>query len=70
VTRAAGGLARARPAAHAFTFVDDAGRKVEIPDRVQRVYAAGPPASVLVFALAPDKLVVDKLLGEPGVAPR
>jgi iron complex transport system substrate-binding protein len=25
--------------------------------RVERVYAAGPPASVLVFAIAPDKLV-------------
>jgi iron complex transport system substrate-binding protein len=41
----------------ARTFVDDAGRKVEIPDKVERVFAAGPPASVLVFALAPDKLI-------------
>ncbi len=41
----------------ARTFVDDAGRKVELPDKVERVYAAGPPASVLVFALAPDKLI-------------
>jgi len=38
-------------------FVDDAGRKVSLPDRVQRVYASGPPASVLVFALAPDTLI-------------
>lgn len=38
-------------------FVDDAGRKVALPDRVARVYAAGPPASVLVFALAPDSLI-------------
>jgi len=38
-------------------FVDDAGRKVRLPDRVERVYAAGPPASVLVFALAPERLV-------------
>lgn len=38
-------------------FVDDAGRRVEIPDKVERVFAAGPPASVLVFALAPDKLI-------------
>jgi iron complex transport system substrate-binding protein len=45
-------------AAHASRdFVDDAGRKVSLPDRVERVYAAGPPASVLVFALAPDKLI-------------
>ena len=43
--------------AAARTFVDDAGRKVELPDKVERVYAAGPPASVLVFALAPDKLI-------------
>ena len=43
--------------ATARSFVDDAGRKVELPDKVERVYAAGPPASVLVFALAPDKLI-------------
>lgn len=28
-----------------------------IPARVERVYAAGPPASVLAFAVAPDKLI-------------
>jgi iron complex transport system substrate-binding protein len=44
-------------AAAAREFVDDAGRKVTLPDRIERVYAAGPPASVLVFALAPDKLI-------------
>jgi iron complex transport system substrate-binding protein len=38
-------------------FVDDAGRKVALPDRVQRIFAAGPPASVLVFALAPGTLL-------------
>ncbi len=43
--------------ANAITFTDDAGRKVEIPNKVERVYAAGPPASVLVLALAPDKLI-------------
>jgi ABC-type Fe3+-hydroxamate transport system substrate-binding protein len=26
------------------------------PAKVERVYAAGPPASLLVFAIAPDKL--------------
>lgn len=35
---------------------DDAGREVAIPQRPARVYAAGPPASVLVFALAPQQL--------------
>lgn len=45
------------PAGAAREFIDDAGRKVSLPDKVTRVYAAGPPASVLVFALAPDTLV-------------
>ena len=39
------------------SFTDSAGRQVQVPARVDRVYAAGPPASVLVFALAPDKLI-------------
>ena len=38
-------------------FVDDAGRSVEIPERIERVMAAGPPASVLLYALAPDRMV-------------
>lgn len=38
-------------------FTDDAGRKVSLPDNVTRVYAAGPPASILVFALAPETLI-------------
>jgi iron complex transport system substrate-binding protein len=45
------------PALAEREFIDDAGRKVMLPDKVTRVYAAGPPASVLVFALAPDTLV-------------
>jgi iron complex transport system substrate-binding protein len=36
---------------------DAAGRTIRPPAKVERVYAAGPPASVLVFAIAPDKLV-------------
>src|SRR5215467_6057984 len=38
-------------------LVDSAGRKVAVPARVERIYAAGPPASILVFAIAPDKLI-------------
>jgi len=38
-------------------FTDSAGRKVELPQRVERIYTAGPPASILVFAVAPDKLI-------------
>lgn len=44
------------PAA-ARPFVDAAGRTVEIPDRVARVLAAGPPAAILLYALAPEKMV-------------
>jgi iron complex transport system substrate-binding protein len=39
------------------TVIDDAGRRAEVPAKVARVYAAGPPASILVFALAPEKLL-------------
>lgn len=42
---------------HSRPFTDDAARKVDIPDKVERIYAAGPPASVVVFAVAPDKLI-------------
>lgn len=37
--------------------VDSAGRHVEVPDRIERVMAAGPPASVLLTILAPEKLI-------------
>ena len=43
-------------AAAARDVTDAAGRKVTIPDRIARVVAAGPPASVLVVMLAPEKL--------------
>lgn len=37
-------------------FVDDAGRRVQVPARINRVFAAGAPAEVLLYTLAPDKL--------------
>ncbi|NTS32036.1 ABC transporter substrate-binding protein [Phyllobacterium sp. BT25] len=43
-------------AARAETFTDAAGRTVELPARVERIMAAGPPASVLLYVLAPQKL--------------
>ena len=49
-------LGLAAPAAAARTITDSAGRQVTIPDQVQRVFVAGPPASVLVYVLAPEKL--------------
>ncbi len=38
-------------------FVDDAGRTVALPSRVSRVFAAGAPAEVLLYTLAPELLV-------------
>src|SRR5271155_6071071 len=37
--------------------VDATGRKITVPDRVLRVYPAGPPAAVELYTLAPDLLV-------------
>ena len=37
-------------------FVDDADRRVELPASVARVFAAGAPAEVLLYTLAPEKL--------------
>lgn len=41
----------------ARTVTDSAGRHVDIPDHIARVVAAGPPASTLLYVLAPDKMV-------------
>ena len=38
-------------------FVDDAQRRVTLPANVERVFAAGAPAEVLLYTLVPDKLV-------------
>ena len=43
--------------AQARTVTDSAGRVVEIPGEVNRVFAAGPPASILVYALKPETLL-------------
>jgi iron complex transport system substrate-binding protein len=39
------------------TITDSAGRGVEISQRISRVLAAGPPASVLLYTLAPEKMI-------------
>ncbi|MDR3373902.1 MAG: iron ABC transporter substrate-binding protein [Ancalomicrobiaceae bacterium] len=44
------------PAA-ARMVVDSSGRHVEVPDAVHRVFAAGPPAAVLLYVVAPKTLV-------------
>jgi iron complex transport system substrate-binding protein len=48
----------ARPAsAQGRTVIDSANRRVLLPDKVSRVFVAGPPASVLVYVLAPEAMV-------------
>ena len=46
------------PEAHAARVVtDSAGRHVEVPDRIERVFPAGPPAMVFLYVLAPETLL-------------
>src|SRR5262245_44336222 len=47
-------LLLAMATAKARTVTDSASRKVDVPDRVERVFAAGPPASILLYVLAPQ----------------
>jgi iron complex transport system substrate-binding protein len=43
--------------ATARELVDSADRKLVLPDKIERVFAAGPPAAVVLAVLAPEKLV-------------
>jgi iron complex transport system substrate-binding protein len=48
-------LLTAVPGASARTVVDSAGRRIEVPVKIERVFAAGGPASVLLYTLALEK---------------
>jgi iron complex transport system substrate-binding protein len=50
-------LASAVPAADTRSVTDSAGRRAEVPARVERVYAAGGPASIFLYTLAPEKML-------------
>ncbi|PXV93435.1 iron complex transport system substrate-binding protein [Lachnotalea glycerini] len=39
------------------TFVDSAGREVEVPEEITRIAPSGTMAQIVTFALAPDELV-------------
>lgn len=39
------------------TFTDSTGRTVEVPANITRIAISGPMTQIIVFALAPDKLV-------------
>ena len=54
---ALGALALVWPAAAERLVTDSAGREVAVPDRIERVFAAGPPASILLYVLAPDRMI-------------
>jgi iron complex transport system substrate-binding protein len=62
---AAPGLAALRPARAARQVTDATGRSVAVPDRLARVFPAGPPAAILLYTLAPDLLA-----GWPARPPR
>ena len=49
-------LALLASSAAARSIRDSAGRTVEVPDRIERVFAAGPPASILLYILAPERM--------------
>src|SRR5215470_10859246 len=44
-------------AAEKRTVVDSAGRRVEVPTKIERVFAAGGPASIFMYTLGPEKLL-------------
>jgi len=43
--------------ARAAAITDDAGRTIQIPAKVERVFVAGPPAAILLYTFAPDLLI-------------
>jgi len=44
-------LAEARP------ITDSAGRRIDLPAEVRRVFPAGPPASAILYMVAPEKML-------------
>ena len=45
------------PSARATTVTDATGRALPMPEKVARVFPAGPPAAILLYTLAPDLLL-------------
>ena len=43
--------------ADARSVADATGRTVQVPDRIERVMPAGQPAAVLLYTIAPEKMV-------------
>ncbi|WP_439607783.1 ABC transporter substrate-binding protein [Hydrogenophaga sp.] len=54
----AAGAAAGLPArAQTRSVADGAGRRVNVPARVQRIFPAGPPAAIWLYTLAPEALI-------------
>jgi iron complex transport system substrate-binding protein len=51
------GLACAPSLVGARPFTDSGDRRIDVPDEVRRIFPAGPPASVTIYAVAPDKML-------------
>lgn len=45
------------PAAETRTFTDSTGRTLELPAKLEKIAVSGPSAQIVLFALAPEKLV-------------
>src|SRR5712672_540590 len=54
---AAPAILLAAPRARAASIRDSAGRALEIPETVSRVFPAGPSAAIMLYTLAPDLLL-------------
>lgn len=50
------GTLAATPVRAERLVADATGRRVAVPDRIARVFPAGPPAAILLYTLAPDLL--------------
>jgi iron complex transport system substrate-binding protein len=51
------GVVIGAPTPQAASVIDSAGRQVEVPKQIRKVFAAGPPASILLYIMAPEKMV-------------
>ncbi len=51
------GLTFAPALTEARPFTDSGERRIDIPDDVRRVFPAGPPASVTLYTVAPEKML-------------
>jgi iron complex transport system substrate-binding protein len=71
VSVAIAALVFAADPAYAAAFMDAAGRRVILPDRISRILPAERNAEVLIFALAPDRLAaLENIPGRAAGLPR